>query len=86
MTLPDGRKGMKITNIYPGTGAAKAGLQVGDVLDFGQRLSDRAAGNLAWIIANATPGNELEDGRADRERRQGPHGHRHDLMTSSERV
>ena len=30
--LTDGRKGMKITNVYAGTGAEKSGLQVGDVL------------------------------------------------------
>ncbi len=58
--LSDGKKGMKITNIYPGTGAAQAGLQVGDVLRSVNGYLTEQRGNLAWIIANATPGNELK--------------------------
>jgi hypothetical protein len=60
VVLPDGRKGMKITNIYPGTGAAKAGLQVGDVLISVNGYLTEQRGNLAWILAKATPGNELK--------------------------
>jgi serine protease Do len=60
VVLSDGKKGMKITNIYPGTGAANAGLQVGDVLRSVNGYLTEQPGNLAWIIANATPANELK--------------------------
>jgi serine protease Do len=60
VTLADGRKGMKITNIYPGTGAAAAGLQVGDVLISVNGYLTEQSGNLAWIIAKATPGSEVK--------------------------
>ena len=60
VVLSDGKKGMKITNIYPGTGAERAGLQVGDVLRSVNGYLTEQRGNLAWIIANATPGNELK--------------------------
>ena len=51
---------MKITNVYPGTGADKAGLKVGDVLISVNGYLTEQRGNLAWIIANATPANELK--------------------------
>ena len=60
VVLADGRKGMKITNIYPGTGAANAALQVGDVLISVNGYLTEQRGNLAWIIAKATPGSELK--------------------------
>ena len=51
---------MKITNVYSETGASKAGLQVGDVLISANGYLTEQRGNLAWIIANATPGKELK--------------------------
>jgi S1-C subfamily serine protease len=60
VVLADGRKGMKITNIYPGTGAASAALQVGDVLISVNGYLTEQRGNLAWIIAKATPGSEVK--------------------------
>ncbi len=60
VVLSDGRKAMKITNVYSGTGASSAGLQVGDVLISANGYLTEQRGNLAWIIANATPGKELK--------------------------
>ena len=59
-SLPDGRRGMKITNVYPGTPAQRAGLQVGDVLVSINGYLTEQRGNLAWIIANAAPNNQLK--------------------------
>jgi S1-C subfamily serine protease len=60
VSLTDGRKGMRITNVYAGTGADKAGLQVGDVLISVNGYLTEQRGNLAWIIGKATPGSELK--------------------------
>ena len=60
VVLSDGRKAMKITNVYAGTGAANCGLQVGDVLISANGYLTEQRGNLAWIIANATPGSEFK--------------------------
>jgi hypothetical protein len=57
--LPDGRRGMKVTNVYPGTPAQRAGVQVGDVLLSVNGYLTEQRGNLAWIIANAAPANQL---------------------------
>jgi len=56
----DGTKAMKVANVYAGTAAEKAGLQVGDVIRSINGYLTEQRGNLAWIIANATPGNELK--------------------------
>jgi hypothetical protein len=58
--LADGKKGMKITKVYPGTAAEGAGLQVGDVLRSANGYLTEQRGNLAWILANATPDNTLK--------------------------
>jgi hypothetical protein len=60
VALADGRKAMKITYVYPGSGADRAALQVGDVLISANGYLTEQRGNLAWIIANATPGSELK--------------------------
>ena len=60
MVGSDGSKAMKISNVYPGTAAEKAGLKVGDVLRSVNGYLTEQRGNLAWIIANATPNNELK--------------------------
>ncbi len=57
--LASGRKGMKIMNVYPGTAAQAAGLKAGDVLLSANGYLTEQHGNLAWIIANATPSNQL---------------------------
>ncbi len=55
-----GVRGMKVAKVYPGTAAAGAGLQVGDVLHSINGYSTQQRGNLAWIIANAAPNNVLK--------------------------
>ena len=55
MVGSDGSKAMKISNVYPGTAAEKAGLKVGDILRSVNGYLTEQRGNLAWIIANATP-------------------------------
>ncbi len=59
-TVANGRRGMKITNVYPGTPAESAGLQTGDVLLSINGYLTEQRGNLAWIIANAAPSNQLK--------------------------
>jgi hypothetical protein len=59
LVLPDGTKAMKVSKVYPGTAAAKAGLQAGDVIRSVNGYLTEQRGNLAWIIATATPNNEL---------------------------
>ncbi len=56
----DGTRGMRITRIFEGMPAAQAGLQVGDILESANGYRTEVRGNLAWIIANATPSNELK--------------------------
>jgi PDZ domain len=60
MVGSDGSKAMRISNIYPNTAAEKAGLKVGDVLRSVNGYLTEQRGNLAWIIANATPNSELK--------------------------
>jgi serine protease Do len=49
-----------VSKVYPGTAAEKAGLQAGDVIRSVNGYLTEQRGNLAWIIANATPNNELK--------------------------
>ena len=60
MVGSDGSKAMKISNVYPGTAAEKAGLKAGDILRSANGYLTEQRGNLAWIIANATPNNLLK--------------------------
>jgi PDZ domain len=60
MVGSDGSKAIKISNVYPNTAAEKAGLKVGDVLRSVNGYLTEQRGNLAWIIANASPNNELK--------------------------
>jgi len=57
---PDGTRGMRITKIFENMPAAQAGLQVGDILESANGYRTEVRGNLAWIIANAMPNNELK--------------------------
>ena len=57
---PNGKRGMKVANVYPGTPAQRAGLKVGDVLYSINGYLTEQRGNLAWIIANAAPNNQLK--------------------------
>ena len=55
-----GKQGIKVANVYPGTPAEKAGLRPGDVIHSINGYLTEQRGNLAWIIANAAPGNLLK--------------------------
>ena len=50
---------MKVTNVYPGTAAERAGLGVCDVIYSINGYLTEQRGNLAWIIANAAQNNQL---------------------------
>jgi hypothetical protein len=54
-----GVRGLKVSKVYPGTAAERAGLQAGDVIHSINGYLTQERGNLAWIIANATPNNLL---------------------------
>ena len=54
------RKGLKITNILPGSTAANAGLQVGDVILSINGYVTEQRQHLTWIISNAAPDNILK--------------------------
>jgi S1-C subfamily serine protease len=56
----DGRKVIKVGNVYPGTPAERAGLHTGDVIRSINGYFTEQRGNLAWIIANAAPSNTLK--------------------------
>ena len=56
----NGVRGIKVTLVYPGSVAEKAGLHVGDVIHSINGYLTTQPGNLAWIIANASPDNVLK--------------------------
>jgi membrane-associated protease RseP (regulator of RpoE activity) len=60
LVLPDGAKAMKIGKVFPGSAAEKAGLQAGDVIRSVNGYLTEQRGNLAWVIANAAPNNQLK--------------------------
>ena len=60
VVIGNGVKAMKVGKVYPGTPADKAGLQSGDVIRSVNGYLTEQRGNLAWIIANAAPNNELK--------------------------
>jgi membrane-associated protease RseP (regulator of RpoE activity) len=60
VVLAGGVKAMKVAKVYPDTAAAKAGLQSGDVIRSVNGYLTEQRGNLAWVIANAMPKNELK--------------------------
>ena len=56
---PDGVRGIKVPRIDPGTAAEKAGLQAGDVIHSINGYLTEQPGNVAWIIATASPNKVL---------------------------
>ena len=71
----DGVRGMKVSTVYPGTAAEKAGLKPGDVIRSINGYRTEQPGNLAWIIVNAAHDKVPEDQCAHRSRRQRAHNH-----------
>jgi serine protease Do len=59
ITDASGLRGMKVTNVYSGTAAERAGLQVGDMIYSINGYLTEQRGNLAWIIGNAAPNDQL---------------------------
>ena len=56
---PGRGRGLKVTRVYPGGAADKAGLRAGDVIHSINGYLTEQPGHLAWIIANAAPDNLL---------------------------
>jgi hypothetical protein len=59
ITDASGQRGIRVTNVYPGTAAEQAGLRVGDVIYASNGYLTEQRGNLAWIIANAARDSRL---------------------------
>jgi hypothetical protein len=51
--------GMRVTNIYAGSAAERAGLKVGDVIHSINGYNTQTNGNITWIIQNAAPDGTL---------------------------
>jgi hypothetical protein len=56
----DGMRGIRVSRVYPGTAAEKAGLKPGDVIRSINGYRTEQPGNLAWIIANVAPDKVLK--------------------------
>jgi hypothetical protein len=59
-TESNGTRGIKVIRVYPGSPADQAGLRVGDVIHSINGYLTTERGNLAWIIAVATPDNVVK--------------------------
>lgn len=57
---PEGVHGMKVTRVFPGSAAEKAGLHPGDVIRSINGYLTTEHGNLAWVIAVAAPNGVLK--------------------------
>jgi S1-C subfamily serine protease len=51
---------MKVSKVYPGGPAEKAGLKPGDLIRSVNGYLTVKPGNLTWIIANRAPGKVLK--------------------------
>lgn len=60
VVISGGVKAMKVGKVWPGTAAERAGLQAGDVIRSVNGYLTEERGNLAWVIANAAPDNQLK--------------------------
>jgi hypothetical protein len=52
--------GMKVTIVYAGSAAERAGLKVGDVIHSINGYNTQTRGNITWIIRNAAPDGTLK--------------------------
>jgi hypothetical protein len=57
---PGHGRGLKVTRVYPGSAADRAGLRVGDVIRSINGYRTELPSHLAWIIANAAPDDVLK--------------------------
>jgi membrane-associated protease RseP (regulator of RpoE activity) len=55
-----GVRGLKVTQIYPGSLAERVGVRLGDVIHSINGYATEQPGNLTWIIANAAPDRVLQ--------------------------
>ncbi|MFI5455054.1 MAG: PDZ domain-containing protein [Isosphaerales bacterium] len=55
----NGARGIKISNVYSGAAAEKAGLHAGDVVYSSNGYLTQVRGNLPWIINHAAPSKVL---------------------------
>jgi PDZ domain len=60
VVVAGGVKAMKVGKVYPGSAAERAGLKAGDVIRSVNGYLTEQRGNLAWVIANAAPDNQLK--------------------------
>ena len=51
---------MQVTQVYAGTPAQQAGLQVGDVIYSANGYTTQVHGNMAWIISTVPPNGALQ--------------------------
>ena len=51
---------MQVVQVYAGTPAQQAGLQVGDVIYSANGYTTQQHGNLAWIISTVPPNGALQ--------------------------
>ena len=51
----NGVRGIKISTVYAGAAAEKAGLHAGDLIYSSNGYLTQVRGNLAWIIIHAAP-------------------------------
>jgi S1-C subfamily serine protease len=57
--VDSGGRGMQVVQVYAGTPAQQAGLQVGDVIHSANGYLTQEHGNVVWIIANTPANGEL---------------------------
>jgi hypothetical protein len=53
-------RGMQVMQVYAGSAAQQAGLQVGDVIYSANGYNTQEYGNMAWIIATVPPNGALQ--------------------------
>ncbi|MCE9636074.1 MAG: M28 family peptidase [Planctomycetes bacterium] len=56
----DGEKGARLDQVFPGLAAASGGLQAGDVIVEADQKPIRSSGDLAKVLADHKPGDEIE--------------------------
>lgn len=60
VVLPDGKKGLKIVKVLPGSTAERAGLEVGDVIVSINGYYTEQRSHIGWVISNAASDKTLK--------------------------